>query len=122
MEGGCGEYGPYQRWEQVIFLQFLRPGEEVFRNFVVFIPNDKLTDREAAPTLFRNELLIDEQTWEEFEWECRFVGTRTYAQRLVLIIPEDCVGWLLTHCESKGCIQYGVEMHKLWPDKPGSQP
>ena len=105
--------------------RFLKPGEEAFRSFLVYVPDDQLTDREAAPTLFRNELLTNEETWEEFEWECQFVGTRVYARRPVVVmkltIPEDRTGWLLTHCSSRGCIQYGAETHKLWPYKPGGR-
>ena len=108
--------------------RLLKPGEEAFKSFFVYVPDIRLMDRSAAPTAFRNELLSIEETWEEFEWECRFVTTRTGGVRPVVVmkmtIPENRAEWLLTHCvdgDGRSCIQYGAERHRLYPDEPFSQ-
>ena len=106
--------------------RFLQPGEDAFKHFVVHIPDQWLTDREAAPRIFKDEVMTQDPTFEEFEWECRWLGTKTDGSRPVAVmrmsIPADRAEWLLTYNEeAPGSLLYGIESHYLFPDDPDSR-
>ena len=107
--------------------KFLKPGEEAFKHFLVHIPDDYLLDREAAPGIFKDEMLSTSPIFEEFHWEARFVRSNTRGPRPVatmrLIIPTESVESVMAYLPGKpGRIQYGIETHELHPFKPGSRP
>ena len=101
--------------------RFLRPGEGLFRHFRVKVPDLDLLDDDAAPDLFKEEVLGGNTSLRDVEWSARKIGTELFGSRQLVVmklsIPSEAVQAVLQ--EHGGQLKYGMELQRLTPFRTG---